>query len=230
MREFLPKNNPVNHYQSDVQRRVYSPQTPFRKQPVQEGFFFEKMLKKIFGGIWRVWKNSPKIVKWIIVILILGAVGAWITLRIIHNPQQKNAQVYEALVMPVDQKKSNAIEDAKSSLKYGDVIAVFLAGHNWSDTEKNSYLIVKIKLTKDEAAKLTQPKTKKTDQPAPNNLPVNSKDGKANKDQKQLPMMETILAREYRLKLPDFDIQKFWGGGGQPFSDKIFDDGIIQKK
>jgi hypothetical protein len=231
MREFIPRNNLMQNYQSDIQRISFSPPPPAQNKNSREGFFFERILKKIFGGIWKLWKKFPKILKWIIVILILGAIGTWITLKIIHNNQQKNAQVYEALVMPVDQKNPNAVEDAKSSLKYGDVIAIFPEGHSWSDTEKNSYLIVKIKLTKDEAAELTQSKTQKSKNQSQTPVLNNDNDKTKTPKQPQQPeVMETVLARQYRLKIPNFDTQKFWGGGGQPFGDKVFDDSIIQKK
>ena len=68
---------------------------------------------------------------------------------------------YEALVAVTDQKNSDPVEDAKSSLKAGDVLVILPEGHSWSDTEKISYLILKINLTEDQAQKLLQPEQRK---------------------------------------------------------------------
>lgn len=136
-----------------------------------------------------------------------------------NNPENK-PQAYEALVNVVDQKASDPVEDARSSLKKGDVIAYFPEGHSWSDTEKNSYLIVKIKLKSEDAAKLMEAETKEK----------KVEGSTLDKEKNMGPQTETVVARKYRLDLPNFDLQKFWGGGGQPFRDKIFDSGMIQKK
>jgi hypothetical protein len=114
------------------------------------------------------------------------------------------------------------VEDARSSLKKGDVIVYFPEGHAWSGTERISYLIVKLKLRPDEAKKLTEAETKKITPPAPPS--PSSADATAGK------RMETVRARKYRLDLPDFDVQKFWGDHAQPFEGKVFDGGAIDKK
>jgi len=194
-------------------------------------------IRKLFWGILR--NSNPKktiILLSALVLLIAGIVFgvlAWKKYKADHNPANQ-PQVYEALVNIVDQKSSNPVEDARSSLKKGDVIAYFPAGHPWSETEKISYLIIKIKLRPDEAAKLTQPQTKDV-KPDTKNLPKDKnapKDMGPPSDAKALAgkQTETVLARQYRLNLPSFDLQKFWESHQQPFPDKVFDSGIIQKK
>jgi hypothetical protein len=138
---------------------------------------------------------------------------------------ENQPQVYEALVNIVDQKTKDPVEDARSSLKKGDVIAYFPEGHPWSGTEKISYLIVKIKLRPDEAAKLTEAETKEINRDL-----LKLKENEKNKAEEIGPERETVRARKYRLDLPDFDVQKFWGDHVQPFGDRVFDRRIIDKK
>ena len=139
-----------------------------------------------------------------VIVLILGIWG------IVKFVTRYKGPVYEALVNTIEQKTADPVEDARNSLKIGDVIAVFPAGHAWSDTEKNSYLIVKMGITAEEAAKLTQPKTKEAE-----NLKGQS---------------EIVLIRQYKLDLPKFDIEKFWSTHKQPFAKKLFFNDIIKEK
>jgi hypothetical protein len=154
----------------------------------------------------------------VVVLLIAGTVWGVIKFKNRNNPANQE-QVYEALVNVVDQKTSDPVEDARSSLKKGDVIAYFPEGHNWSDTEKNSYLIVKLKLKAADAAKLMEAVTK---------------EGKEVESQSTGAMvgkrLETVRARKYFLNLPEFDVQKFWSNQQQPFADKVFTSSIIDKK
>jgi hypothetical protein len=182
---------------------------------------------KVYVFLAMLYKNHKKtaVISGAVVLVAAGTLAGilgWKNYKYNHDPKNQ-PQVYEALVNVVDQKSGNPTEDARSSLKKGDVIAYFPAGHPWSDTEKISYLIVKIKLTPADAAKLTQPKTQKSKEVA---LPKGSPTSEKSPGQQT----ETILARQYRLKLPSFDIQKFWENHQQPFGDKIFDSGLIQKK
>ncbi|MCX6765656.1 MAG: hypothetical protein NT136_01700 [Candidatus Moranbacteria bacterium] len=120
------------------------------------------------------------------------------------------AEIYEALV------------EVKGG-EAGDVIAVLPAGHEWSETEETSYLILKIKLTLEDAAKLTKPETK------PSSAEASA--GKGNKNEREMrPPTETIRARAYRLKIEtlNFNPDEIWKG--QPYADKIFDKDLIQKK
>ncbi len=105
----------------------------------------------------------------------------------------------------------------------GDAIAVLPAGHQWSETERTSYLILKIRLTPEDAAKLTQPETREAKPPL---------GSEASKDEKRDmgPQLETVRARAYRLKIEtlDFNLDEIWKG--QPYADKVFDEDLIQKK
>jgi hypothetical protein len=160
------------------------------------------------------------------IIAIIGGVMLWQKHKDNQNPENQ-PQVYEALVNIVDQKTGDPVEDARSSLKKGDVIAYFPEGHSWSDTEKNSYLIIKIKLKTDDAAKLLEAETKEVKEAKPPTTET-AEGGLASKEMG--PRMETVRARKYFLDLPDFDTQKFWGDQIQPFADRVFDDAILKKK
>jgi hypothetical protein len=153
----------------------------------------------------------------VVVAVIIGGIFGWKKYKNYKAGKEQSMSVWEALVMPADQKASDPVEDARASLKAGDVIAIFPEGHPWSDTEKTSYLIVKIKTTQENAQKLLQPVTKEI------------KNNAKNPDRKDMgPEMEAVRARKYKLdvKIPPVnDIMK-----GQPYADKVFDEGIIREK
>lgn len=111
--------------------------------------------------------------------------------------------LFEALVVLRDQQYDSPEEDQRSALKRGDVLAVRKAPHVWSDTERASYLIVKIEMTGKEANVLIAPKTAGD---------------------------TVVLARARRI---DLDRVGFTGtqiAGDQPFAGKVFDTDIIQVK
>ena len=69
--------------------------------------------------------------------------------------------IYEAAIIVRDQYNSDPIEDARSSLKIGDVLALKPEGHSWSEIERVSYLIIKMELNKSQAGKIMQSKYQK---------------------------------------------------------------------
>ncbi len=94
-------------------------------------------------------------------------------------------QEYELLVKLGDNHSSNPNEDAKASFKEGDIIVVKPAGYEWSQNERDSFLIVKVTMTEQDAAELTKPKTALT--------------GKVDKDGK--PVEETVRMRKNKVDL-----------------------------
>jgi hypothetical protein len=143
-----------------------------------------------------------------------------------RNQNEKQGKVYEALVMPKDQTNPDPKEDARSSLKAGDVIGIFPEGHVWSDTERQSYLLLKLTLSDSEVQELTQPQTK------PSGSPTSEESGGPPSDAKALAgkQEETVRARAYRLKIEtlQFDPNTIWKA--QPFQGKVFEDKLIEKK
>lgn len=149
----------------------------------------------------------------IIIAIIFVIVSGIFLYKKYHTPKEDTRSVYEALVQVVDQKSGNPDEDKSSSLKKGDVIAVFPAEHPWTDTEKTSYLIVKIKLDENDVKKLTEPVM---DEP------------KKDKDGNEMPP-ETTRARKYTLDIDVPTVNEIMTKG-QPYKDKVFDKGIIEEK
>ncbi len=90
---------------------------------------------------------------------------------------------YELLVKVGDNHMSNSKEDAKLAYKEGDIVAVMPAGYEWSETERNSFLIVKVQMSAEEVLTLTQPKVILT--------------GK--KDKEGDPVQETVRVRKHKV-------------------------------
>lgn len=110
---------------------------------------------------------------------------------------------FEVLVVLRDQQASNPEEDRRVALKRGDVIAVRKLPHLWSDTERVSYLIVKIKMTGKEANALLEPKF----------------DGE-----------HVVLARAKRVDLEKIGFSDSQVMNGQPLNGKVFETDIIKTK
>lgn len=122
--------------------------------------------------------------------------------------------VYETAIMVRDQSNLNPREDAKTSLKRGDVLVVFPEGHNWSNTERISYLILKIRMTEDQANQLMKPKSEE----------YISAEG-------DRPREVIFKTRQYRIKIENLDFEPMDLIAGQPFAGQIFDwSEIVEEK
>ncbi|GEM_PF-1197497 len=141
-------------------------------------------------------------------------------------------KVYDVAVQLRDQTNSDLNEDARSSAKKGDVIVLRETGREWSTTENASYLIIKMKLNEKQASKLTQPKTKKLSKDEGKKKGLIDDEILKNIDDENLEQIlrEDVLFREYRIEIEkmDFDVMKV--REAQPFPDKEFDWGIVEKK
>jgi len=130
--------------------------------------------------------------------------------------QQQRQQVYEVAVQLKDQHNSDPEEDSRTCLKRGDAIIVLPENHKWSKTELISSLILKIRMTEEQAAKLIQPIEKESDKKKEDGEPAEK---------------EIVKIRKYRIKIEDlnFDVKDL--SKGQPFEDKVFDwKEIVEKK
>jgi hypothetical protein len=176
---------------------------------------FNVIIKKIM--------RKKIIIAAIVIAAIAAGIFGWKKYKNYRDQKEQTMSVFEALVMVVDQKASNPEEDARSSMKKGDVIAVFPEGHPWSDTEKTSYLIVKIKTTQENANKLTEPVTKEVKNPqTPQNPEGQNGEGAS-------PQTETVRARKYRLDISIPTVNELMTKGG-PYKDKVFGEGVIEEK
>ena len=168
---------------------------------------------------------KKKIILVILIFFVLVFAGYWGWKKIQSQKDSKedSRAVYEVLVNIVDQKVSDPAEDARASLKKGDAIAVFPEGHAWSETEKASYLIVKIKAEKEEVDKLLEAETKERKVQVGDTEPTMS----------DAPEMETVRARKYHIDMGEIDAENIKVNDllkGQPLKDKVFDEGVIEEK
>jgi hypothetical protein len=166
----------------------------------------DKRLQKIIGGI-------------LIFIIAIGGVYYFT-----HRPEKK---VYQVLIMVRDQQTSDPVEDARGSLKAGDVIVVYEQNREFSYTERISYLILNMKLTADQAQKLTEPKVEKLSR---SELTKEQRD-RISKNNEPWPT-RTIRARAYRIKLQKFkNFDPIDLLNGQPYEKNIYDWwGMVERK
>ncbi len=138
-------------------------------------------------------------------------------------------KIYQVLVSVRDEKNSNPDEDKKSSMKMGYVIGVYPENHEWSITEKVSYLILKMKLDEKEISKIVESVEKNIDKKT-----LTEEQQKMIKEQKKedgyQEQKEIVSVRKYKI-----DLEKIGFSdpnsllSGQPFGDKTFDWGIVEK-
>jgi len=148
--------------------------------------------------------------------------------------------IYEVAVMMRSQNNSDPEEDVRTSLKKGDVLVVQKEGHNWSKTEKVSYLILKMELSEAEASKLTKSKTREIPEKELSEEErerIKEEEKRAKKaGEKYVPELreETLVAREYRINMKESEELKDLKANdlikGQPLKDIIFDWKIVEKK
>lgn len=164
----------------------------------------------------------------VILVVVIGVLAFFLS----KMPEKK---VYEVAVMVRDQYSSNPEEDMRSSLKVGDVLVVKGEGLEWSQIEKVSYLILRMKLNEEQAQKLTQADGKEVKKPEPieeelaNLSPEQQQDLKKEREE---PDFQTIRPRKYRInmnKFKDFDPITLLSTG-QPYMDKVYDWGIVEEK
>lgn len=169
--------------------------------------------------------NKNRFIFLIIIVLAIVGILVYFGTRLSKNESGKESanvnseeRVYEAMVQPFDQESDDSNKTNDSSLKKGDVIVIFPEGHSWSESEKTSYLILKMKLTEGDANKLVEPVRKEVEQ-------------RGDEKDKE-PRSETVKARKYRVNIEslNFDLQNFWENPIQPYSNQVFDSGMIEQK
>ena len=75
---------------------------------------------------------------------------------LIEAGERPGTQLYDLVIKLGDNTSANAEEDTRACYKEGDVVIVQPAGHQWSETERASFLIVQAYLTEKEALELTR--------------------------------------------------------------------------
>lgn len=169
------------------------------------------------------------------VLLLIGAVayGAFFLWQ--KKTGEKDGgepKVFDVAVIAKDQNSGNSEEDQKSSLKAGDVALAREAGRDWSDTEKRIYLILKMKLTEAQAARLTEPETiKLTETEAKEKGIFDDEMMKdISKEEKEEMLKQTVRARKYRIKVEELGMDLEEAVRIEPFLDKEFGWEIVEEK
>lgn len=162
----------------------------------------------------------------VLLVILLVAIGGffWFShYQSVQKEKEKNSSIYEAMVQLVDEKPSDP-KAMSSNFERGDVILLVPEGHQWSDTEKISYLIVKLKLTSEEAQNLIEPETKDVEVDEARKKEIPKGVG---------PEKETVRARKYQIDLGRLGVKDLTVNdlaNGQPTGDKVFDKKVIKKK
>ncbi len=184
---------------------------------------------EILKRIARAWR----LILFIIVVIALAAGIIWgifwgVNKIFFHGKLWSGGEVktYQVLVSIRDNTMPDPIEDKKSSIKKGYVVGLYDENHEWSDTEKVSFLILKMKLNDTEASELTQPVQKDIDlKTLPKDQQQAIKEEKNPQAQK-----ETIAARAWKINLDKIgfsDPNSLLTG--QPYLDKVFGWEIVEK-
>ncbi len=165
-------------------------------------------------------------------ILLIGIVGGGIWFFKKQAEKKGEVKIYDVLVQLKDQKSSNLEEDAQNSAKAGDVILVRETGGEWSKTERISYLILKMKLDEKQAQKIVQPKTEKLSKDEALEKGVVQEEQLKDMEKEELKMMlvETVLFREYRVKIEELEFDLMKVREKQPFEEEEFGWEIVEKK
>lgn len=159
--------------------------------------------------------------------------------------KSENQQIYQVAVMAA----SDTAEDPRISLKKGDVLAVYDAEYQFSDSESSNYLILKMKLNEDHAKNLTLPDGEGlTEEEIQEELAIKiaeleekaaifnqevSEEQIAIEEEKLRSLIDVTRARLYFIDLSKHDFTDFEANDlseGQPFIDEVYSWGIVRKK
>jgi len=158
-----------------------------------------------------------------LVLIISGAV--WIFIKIYKGNFGEELNTYKILVTVRDQKNADPEEDKRNSMKKGFVIGVYDKEHIWSQTERVSYLILKIELTDKQKEKIIKPIEKKTKQKK-----LSEEEKKMVEISGEDSKKEIIEIRKYKINLdeigfdnPNILLER------QPFENKVFNWRIVEK-
>jgi Fe-S-cluster formation regulator IscX/YfhJ len=134
------------------------------------------------------------------VVLFSGGIFAW---KKYHHPEEDTRPIYEAMIQTKGQDEYRTDEDKKTFFENGDAIVIFPQGHIWSNGEKGE-LIVKLKITVEEAEKLMESETTEAKSDASEN--------------------NIIRLRKYRIKLNKIDYDP------EELQEKVLENNVIEEK
>jgi hypothetical protein len=176
------------------------------------------------------WKKLGTLIGGVVLIIALLAGIWWLIWG--RDKQDDPVAVYDVAVMLKDQTNSDPEEDARTSLKAGDVVLARETGREWSDTEKISYLILKMKLKQSQAMKLVEPEYVELSEKEAIEEGLIDKErmGEMEKVELEEFLKKDVRARMYRIKIEDLEFDPMQVRNAQPFPDQEFDWKIVEKK
>ena len=158
-------------------------------------------------------------------------------------------QIYQVVVTAVDQYNPDPVDDRRDSLKKGDVLAVHNEDYQFSQSELTGYLILKMKLNEDHAAKLIMQdgeglsegeiqealaiKIAELEERAAIFGQTVTAEQIAIEEEKLRNLIEITRARLYFIDLSQKEFEDFEADdllAGQPFTKKVYSWGIVRKK
>ena len=118
--------------------------------------------------------------------------------ELVERGQRPGTTLYELLIKLGDNYHPDPEEDARGCYKHGAVVVIRPSGHLWSETERNSFLIVQVYLTEEERTALTRPKELATDELDEDGRPVMKRMGRRAKrfQLEKLGLSKTDRGRE----------------------------------
>ena len=182
--------------------------------------------------------KSKKILVAASVIILVAICGVYLIKKKVYKTAPK--KIYEVAVMARSQNSSDPQEDARTSLKSGDVLLAGEEGKRWSATESVSYIILKMNLTEDQAQKLISPEERGLSEDEIEKEMENFRGGREDIPAEEAEAYENeleqrreiVTLRQYRINLekyfPDFKPNDLLSG--QPFQDKVYGWEIVDKK
>lgn len=143
-----------------------------------------------------------------------------------------STEVYEAAIVVYNQKNPDPIKDAKSSFKIGDVLVLKKEGHNWSNLEKISYLLIKIELTKSQSEKIVMSKYRKYNYEDLSKTEMDELNSRLKTSGLSEVPKEVVNLRQYRINMEKYfkDFDPLVLLHKQPYLYTIYNWDIVQKK
>lgn len=169
--------------------------------------------------------------------IVLSVLVVGIILRTtVFKPAPKS--LYQVAIMVRSQHNKDPKEDRKNSLKAGDVLVVQPVDHKWSATEKVSYLMLRMNLSKEQKEKLISPDArilKEKDLPEAERKMIEEEKKRAEESGREYRSevrSVTERARLYKIDLAkiNFSDPLVLLNVGQPYLEKTFDWSIVDKK
>jgi hypothetical protein len=151
-------------------------------------------------------KATPKNLAILAAVVIIAGIFYYALQKYIYWRSEQ--YTYIAQVQIYNVRMEDPVEDARASFKVGDVMAIYPKGHHWADAEIRGYLLLKLKIIPEEAAKLMKSDTKEV---APS--------------RQEITRLRSYHVKMNKLKFNPDDIWK-----GQTFDRKVFTMNIIEKK